>query len=562
MTTNTVRDTSHTLQVWRENFLRVILRVTLVFAFLALMPSLISWNDPFTPLVNIAAYILLVVIAFAPMPYVMRAVTFILLPFALGAVGLIDTGIWGDSRLFLFATVVFTAMLLSTRAAVVTAILSLGATAAAGWALINGQIQPLNRDLIIGSAEIWLNSTVALLMLDVIAILGLALLQREFEVAQAEARSSLSALEKERSLLEKRVEERTTEITEKTIQLEAASSVARRIAEVRDLQALLNSVVSNIAEQFGFYHVGIFLLDDREQYAVLQAASSEGGKEMLKHGHRLAVGQTGIVGYVTARARPRVALDTGADAVFFDNPHLPLTHSEMALPLIIRGHVIGALDIQSEKVNAFSEDDVEIMRTVADQLAIAIENTRLFTESEAIIGQFQALTALQTRDAWVNYLRRRAPAYQYTHLGVRPLTDVRPTESQPTESGWTLRVPIELRGQEIGVINLRRKQSSPPWNQREQELAAEIAAQVALALDTSRLLEETQKNAARDQMIASVSNRIRQTLDMETVLQTAADELRNAFGLTEAEVRFNTPPSPAANEHPNGKRPGAQKGQD
>ena len=283
---------------------------------------------------------------------------------------------------------------------------------------------------------------------------------------------------------------------------------------------------------------------------------------MLKLGHRLAVGQTGIVGYVTARARPRVALDTGADAVFFDNPHLPLTHSEMALPLIIRGHVIGALDIQSEKTNAFSEDDVEIMRTVADQLAIAIENTRLFTESEAIIGQFQALTALQTRDAWVNYLRRRAPAYQYTHLGVRPLTDVRPAESQPTESGWTLRVPIELRGQEIGVINLRRKQSSPTWNQREQELAAEIAAQVALALDTSRLLEETQKNAARDQMIASVSNRIRQTLDMETVLQTAADELRNAFGLTEAEVRFNTPLSPEVNEHSNGKRPGAQKGQD
>jgi len=561
MTTNAIRDTSHTLQAWRENFLRIILRVALVFAFLALIPSLSSWNDPFTPLVNLAAYALLIVITFAPIPYVLRAGIFILLPFALGAVGLIDTGIWGDSRLFLFATVVFTAMLLSTRAAVVATIISLGATAAAGWMLIVGQIEPINKELIIGSWEIWLTSAVALLMLDAIAIIGLALLQREFENAQADARSSLNALEKERSLLEKRVEERTTEIAEKTTQLEAASSVARRIAEVRDLQALLNGVVSNIAEQFGFYHVGIFLLDDREQFAVLQAASSEGGRQMLSLGHRLTVGQTGIVGYVTARARPRVALDTGADAVFFDNPHLPLTHSEMALPLIVRGHVIGALDIQSEKVNAFSEDDVEIMRTVADQLAIAIENTRLFTESEAIIGQFQALTALQTRDAWVTYLKRRAPAYQYTHLGVRPLTDVRASESLPDDSGWTLRVPIELRGQAIGVINLRRKQTSPPWNKREQELAAEIAAQVALALDTSRLLEETQKNAARDQMIANVSNRIRQTLDMETVLQTAADELRNAFGLTEAEVRFNTPPAPEANENPNGKHPGALKGQ-
>ena len=129
MTTNAIRDTSHTLQAWRENFLRIILRVALVFAFLALIPSLSSWNDPFTPLVNLAAYALLIVITFAPIPYVLRAGIFILLPFALGAVGLIDTGIWGDSRLFLFATVVFTAMLLSTRAAVVATIISLGATA-------------------------------------------------------------------------------------------------------------------------------------------------------------------------------------------------------------------------------------------------------------------------------------------------------------------------------------------------------------------------------------------------------------------------------------------------
>jgi K+-sensing histidine kinase KdpD len=241
-----------------------------------------------------------------------------------------------------------------------------------------------------------------------------------------------------------------------------------------------------------------------------------------------------------------VALDTGTDAVFFDNPHLPLTHSEMALPLTVRGHVIGALDIQSEKVNAFSEDDVEIMQTVADQLSIAIENTRLFTETEAVIGQFEALTALQTRDAWGNYLKRRAPAYQYTAMGIRPLTP-----SQQEEGGHNLRISIELRGQEIGVINLRRKETSPAWSQREHELAREIAAQVALALDTSRLVEETQKNAARDQMIASVSNKVRQTLDVETVLQTAADELRNAFGLMEAEVRL-TPPSAASGKTPTG----------
>jgi GAF domain-containing protein len=346
-------------------------------------------------------------------------------------------------------------------------------------------------------------------------------------------------------LLEQRVAERTREISDKTRQLEAASNVARKIAEIRDLQALLNNVALSVADQFDYYHVGIFLLDDREQFAILQAASSEGGRKMLELGHRLAIGQTGIVGYVTGRGIPRVALDTGADAVFFDNPHLPLTHSEMALPLIVRGKVIGALDIQSNKIDAFSGGDIDVMQTVADQLSIAIENTRLFTESEAVISQFETLTTLQTRDAWANYMKRHAPAYQYSAFGVRPVRDVKTGEGPRS-----VRVPIELRGQEIGVIHLRRKENSPAWSNREREMALEIANQVALALDTSRLLEETQKSAARDQMVANVSNKIRETLDMETVLQTAADELRNAFGLMEAEVRLSPPPTPdrASNE--------------
>lgn len=529
------------LQSWRENFLRVILRGTLVLALFALIPSIIIQNDRITTLINIGVYAMLVAVTFAPLPYRLRAVIFILLPFMLGVVGLFDTGMWGDARPFFFATVVFTAMLLSPRAAIGAAAISMGITALAAWLIITGQVTMLTTDLPVRTVWDWFNSNMAVVMLDAIAIIGINLLQHEFERAQERAQESLLALERERFLLEKRVEERTAEIASKTIQLEAASSVARKIAEIRDLQSLLDNVTRSIADQFGFYHVGLFLLDDKKQFAILQAASSEGGRKMLQLGHRLGVGQTGIVGYVTGRGRPRVALDTGADAVFFDNPHLPLTHSEMALPLIVRGNVIGALDIQSEKGKAFSDDDVEIMQTVADQLAIAIENARLFSETEAVISQFEVLTALQTRDAWAGYLKRRAPGYQYTTLGVRPLSAAVPAAG---ENSHELRVPITLRGQEIGTIRLRRKETAPAWSQRERELAAEIAAQVALALDTSRLLEETQKSAARDQMIAGVSNRIRQTLDMETVLQTAANELRNAFGLMEAEVRLD-PAKPA-----------------
>lgn len=532
------------LQVWREEFLKVLLRGTIIFGAVALIAVFFIYTEPLFLASFSALYLILILVTFVRLPYRLRALVFVSTFYLLGLSGLVETGISGSARVFFVAYVVIMGMLLSPRAAIWAAAFSVGTSLVGAWATITGLYAPIRQTLLVESTGAWVVGIASIIMLDAILILGLSLLQKEFSNAQERTNEILRTLEKERFLLEQRVEERTEEIANKTRRLEAASMVARKIAEIRDLSALLDSVVNDIAEQFHFYHVGVFMLDDREQFALLQAASSVGGRKMLQMGHRLGVGQTGIVGYVTGRGRPRVALDTGTDAVFFDNPDLPLTHSEMALPLIVRGRVIGALDIQSEKVNAFSEEDVEIMQTVADQLSIAIENTRLFTESEAVISQFETLNALQTRDAWANYLKRRAPAYQYTALGIRPILP----PPEVVEDRHNLRIPIELRGQEIGAIQLRRKPNLPAWSLREQELAMEIASQVALALDTSRLLEETQKNAARDQMIATVSNRIRQTLDMETILQTAAEELRNAFGLMEAEVRLN-PPSPDKNSN-------------
>ncbi len=125
--------------------------------------------------------------------------------------------------------------------------------------------------------------------------------------------------------LEERVAERTRDLERRTTQLQAAAEVAREAAAIRNLDALLDDVVHLISDRFGFYHAGIFLLDDAREYAVLRAASSEGGQRMLARGHKLAVGKIGIVGFVAGSGQPRIALDVGEDAVFFDNPDLPLT---------------------------------------------------------------------------------------------------------------------------------------------------------------------------------------------------------------------------------------------
>ncbi|HVN16266.1 MAG TPA: GAF domain-containing protein, partial [Anaerolineales bacterium] len=457
-------------QEWRENFLRIVLRGTVVFGLFGLLPALFTNTDPTFFVVYFISYIALLIVAFVPqIPYRFRAGTFIALFYILGLSGLLDTGIWGDSRVFFVALVVITGLLISPRAAINAGIISLVTTGIVAGLVLTGMYQLTTKVIPGGDSVLWLSGIGTIIMLDAIMITGLTLFQREFEKAQQRNLQSLNALEAERDALEKNMELRASEALKKTSQLQAASKVARQIAEIRDLQTLLTNISVMVADQFNFYHVGVFLLDDKQQYAVLQAASSEGGRRMLQAGHRLEVGVQGIVGYVADRGRPRIALDVGADAVFFNNPYLPLTHSEMALPLIAREKTIGVLDAQSERPQAFTRDDIEVLQTVADQLAIAIENARLLSETEAIISQFEALTSYQTTEAWENYLKERMPGYQYTPLGIRPLSN----PAQQQTQGKVLRIPIKLRGQEIGFMNLTRKDTSPNWSAREQEMIEE-----------------------------------------------------------------------------------------
>ena len=355
--------------------------------------------------------------------------------------------------------------------------------------------------------------------------------------------------------LEQRVEERTTALSRRTSQLQAATQVARQAAAIKDTATLLNDAVRLISDQFDFYHAGIFLLDQNNEYAILQAASSEGGQKMLERGHRLQVGGQGIVGYAAAQKRPRIALDTGTDAHYFDNPDLPLTHSEAALPLIVRDRVIGVLDIQSDKSNAFTQDDLDTFQALADQLALAIDNARLFEETNTAMRAMEQITTEHVRQTWTETLDRQELAYVYTPLGtshssVYPLVE----EGAREPDSQALQASITLHDQKIGVIKIKRKEQN--WHPREQAMLEEIATQVGLALENARLLEETQEHAHRDQMVAAVSTRMRATLNLETILQTAARELQRGLNLKEAEVRLGLPgPEKDATEKSEAKLP-------
>jgi GAF domain-containing protein len=527
-------------QAWREQFLRLILRGAVIFGLATLIPTLLTNTEPIFFILYGIAYLVLIIIAFVPLPYLLKAWTFIALFYLLGVGGIFDTGIWGDSRVFFVAAAAITSMLISPRAGIWAAFFTILTSVLGGWFVLTGRIQLSTQGIWAGNLATWVSGIALILMLDAIFIIGLNLLLKEFTRAQEQASRSLKDLDAERQLLEQRVANRTRESLHKTTQLEAAAYVARKITSTGDLQALLTDIARTVAEQFRLYHVGIFLLDESSQNAVLQAASSHGGARMLEAGHRLKVGSQGIVGYVTDRGKPRIALDVGADAFFLKNPFLPQTRSEMTLPLIAREKVIGALDVQSELPQAFSESDIEIMQTLADQLATAIENARLISESQFAISQYEAINTLLTPQLWSKFLKGRKHAYQYRPTGLRPYTG-----SDLDIDEGTLQIPITLRGQEIGMINLHRKPSAPAWGNRERGLASEVAAQVALALENARLLEETTHRAEVERMTAEISTRIGSSTLYESIIKTAAEELSRALGGPEVLVQIQ-PAQPQA----------------
>lgn len=265
---------------------------------------------------------------------------------------------------------------------------------------------------------------------------ALYLADRNFVTARKQARANADAqieatqaLEAARDELEQQVADRTRELVlrgeelaqvnvrlEQTAQtsqrratlLQASSEVSRAVAQVRDVALLLAEVTRLIGERFGVYHVGIFLLDDVGRYAVLRAANSEEGRRMLHRGHRLQVGTEGIVGDVTLSGKARLVLDVGADATFFDNPYLPETRSEIALPLRTGDEIIGALDVQSTEEAAFGQDHVTVLSVLADQVSIAIQNASFFQQSQTALAEAEDAYKRYLQHEWETYLGGRS----------------------------------------------------------------------------------------------------------------------------------------------------------
>jgi GAF domain-containing protein len=369
---------------------------------------------------------------------------------------------------------------------------------------------------------------------------------KELELSNINLNTAQIDLEKGTIELSQRGSELQTankQIQRRVAQFEVLAQVTQAITSVRDLQDLLPQIATVISEKFGFYHVGVFLLDGSREYAVLSATNSEGGRQMLERKHRLRVGKQGIVGNVTATGEPRVAMDVGVDAVFFDNPELPDTHSEMALPLKSGGLVVGALDVQSTEIGAFADEDIQMLTLLADQVSLAIENARLFEETRNALAEAEAVSRQFTREVWGRLPNEQnLLGYRYNLIGTSPLQELVELADSGNyknkgkqEQSSQVTVPIELRGEIIGTLIVQTP-SADPLNQDQVDLIKAVAERVALSAENARLFEETTHRAERERLVSDITGKIRSVQDPQTMIQTAMEELRNALGASRVEV--------------------------
>ena len=410
---------------------------------------------------------------------------------------------------------------------------------------------------VIGNA---IEGTVLFLFGAIFLYLIITSLQNAVQKANANA-SDLQDTNKQltelRDVLELRVEERTREldarsneleiaiaqIQRRAAQFEALAQVAQSITSIRDLQELLPRVATVISENYGFYHVGVFMLDEADEFAVLTAANSKGGQKMLERNHRLRVGEEGIVGNVTATGEPRIALDVGVDAIYFGNPDLPDTHSEMALPLRSGGKIIGALDVQSLETGAFTDGDVQTLSLLANQVSLAIENARLFEESNSTLEELQTISRQSTRAAWKRFPgQQKMLGYRYNAMGASPLKEpITLAENvkgnaKPKKGGTSsFVVPIELRGEVIGNLVVQSS-TGGSWNEDQQDLIRAVAERVALSAENARLFEETTQRAERERLVSEITGKIRSHNDPQSMIETAVNELRTALGASRVEI--------------------------
>lgn len=383
------------------------------------------------------------------------------------------------------------------------------------------------------------------------------------------------------------------------LQFETAAEIARDISSSLDLDELLEKAVELIRSRFDFYHAAIFLKDLPGEFVVIREATGDAGAQLKRAGHKLGIGSKSVVGFVAGQGEPLIVNDTTRETTYYANPLLPETRAEAALPLKVGDRIVGVLDVQSKQAYAFSDENLRTLQILADQLAIAVVNTELFAETQEHLAQHRLLHHITTTAASgttldealqsaVNGLQvtlggdrvsilladrekkvlevRAAVGYASDVLELRVpigsgitgwaaahrrtlrvnnvLLDTRYIEGSPNTRS-EMAIPLLYRSELLGVLNVESEQLSA-YAENDEELLGTLGGSLAAIIANARLLEQIRAQAERERVLFEISDKIRRTTDMETILTTTVSELTRAVGASSAKIRLGTVSSGAS----------------
>lgn len=471
---------------------------------------------------------------FRDFPFSIRGHLLVTMIYFLAVSQIFEKGELGDARMYMLVFVTMTAILFNFREVIGALIISVATLL--GFGLYgNFSPNPIFPILInLRQDASWITASMTMLMTGLISTGAISTIITGLEKNFKKQAELTKSLQDERDSLEDRIVERTQTMGRRMVQLRTAAEISRSISALSDPQTLLQQVVDLVRDRFDLYYVGIFLMDERRENAVLQAGTGEPGKRMIAQGHHLSIGGSSMIGWCISNRKPRIALDVGAEAVRFSNPNLPLTRSEMALPIVAHDLALGAITVQSEKPNAFDENDITVLESLADSLAIALENDQLFHQTRANLEEIRALNREYLQRVWAETIETYGELnYDYASSGV--------TEDRNIAN--TMKMPLILRDEVIGEIVLEMDRET--LTDDETAFINNVTTQTAIALENARLLQETERRAIQEQKLNELASRFSRAISIEEILRAAAQELGQLPAVADVTVQLNpTPPSP------------------
>lgn len=507
-------DATHRVyQHWREKFALPLLIGVLFFGTLALFPAINSSNNLILNTILILSYLLTGIVTVVRFSYYTRMSVFLLAIYMLGTGELITHNILGDSLFFFLALIIFATMMLSPRAGIVTIVINIITFIVLGWLLLHENIIPLNPNAAPAVLTDWLSAGFAMTMFGVVIILGFQSLEKEFLEARKQVNEILNILNEERNTLEDRVQERTA-------QLRKINDMGRSMTEILDPEELFSRASKYIEDEFKCYYSAFYMVDSSGKWIDLTYASGEAGKVLRENKHRLDLNSRSSIAKSIRSRTSAITIDL--NQIRIENPLLPYTRSQLTLPLISGEKVLGVLDMHSTKENAFTAQDVDAYQNMANGIATALENSRLFQEAQQTLAEMRATQRQYLQSAWDTLTSDQAIEYE---IG-----------DNDTSHENSIEIPLTLREQMIGQIEIA---NTSEWTVEQKNLVEAIVAQATLALENARLVEESQSTAIQERLTNEIIAKIWASTNIDNILQTTVRELGRGLEATEVEIELS-----------------------